>query len=235
MLRRTRAPLFAFALAAFAAPALAAPAALTPEQVAELYLRVALAHDAEAGKRLNDYLKPAFDGKDAFDLAALAAAPKTLDESYATFADSVLSSLPKADPAQAKPAIIAAMKSQANAVANAQCKGVSNQQRPNDVRPGQTIATVTYRCQVPALKGGLEQLMADKGDPSSMSTQALLEGFATYRKALEQPAARRTVEGRIDLYGGDGQPWMTGSFAEAIDVVTDGMLNPPAAAPASAE
>lgn len=235
MLRRTRTALFAATLAACAAPALAAPAALTPEQVAELYLRVALAHDGEAGKRLNDYLKPAFGGEDALDLAALAAAPKALDDSYATFADSILGSLPKVDPAQAKPAIVAAMKSQSNAVAKAQCKGVSNQQRPNETQPGQTIATVTYRCQVPALNGGLEQMMADKGDPASMSTQALLEGFAAYRKALDQPAAQRTVEGRIDLYGGDGKPWMTGSFAEAIDVVTDGMLNPSAQAPKNAE
>jgi len=63
----------------------------------------------------------------------------------------------------------------------------------------------------------------------------LLEGFGEYRKALDQPKAQRTVEGRIDLYGGAGQPWMTGAFAEVIDVVTDGMLNPPAEAGKSAE
>lgn len=229
--RRTLKLALAAALAAalLAIPAYAAPASdnagMTPEQVAELYLRLALRNDVEAGKRLNDYLKPAFDGKEALNIEYLATVPGLMRPMFEEYADTLLKSLPKVDPTRAKPAIVAAMLAQHAAVASADCRALSREERANDAVAGQRIATVAYRCKVLAIDQSIEQLLAnEEDDPDKVTTELLVENFERYRRAHETAADTREVDGVINLYGGNGQPWVTGSYAEVIDVVTDGML-----------
>lgn len=226
-----------FAIAALLATAILAPPVyaaqapastkveLTPEQVADLYLRLALHNDVEAGKRLNDYLKPAFDGKEALNIDYLATVPGLMRPMFEEYADTLLKSLPKVDPARAKPAIVAAMLAQHAAVAGAECRALSHEERANDVVAGQRIATVAYRCKVLALDQSVEQLLAnEEDDPNKVTTELLVDGFDRYRRSHETATDTREVDGVINLYGGNGRPWVTGSYAEVIDVVTDGML-----------
>ncbi|MGO0999398.1 hypothetical protein [Lysobacter sp. CA196] len=217
------------AAAALVGPACAAPApaasGMPPEQVAELYLRLALHNDVEAAKTLNGYLRPAFDGKDALNVEYLATVPGLMRPMFEEYADTLLKSLPKVDPARAKPAIVAAMLAQHAAVASAECRALSHEERTNDVVAGQRIAAVAYRCKVPAIDQSIEQLLAnEEDDPNKVTTELLVDGFERYRRSHETATGSRDVDGVITLYGGNGQPWLTGSYAEVIDVVTDGML-----------
>ncbi|WP_408953526.1 hypothetical protein [Lysobacter sp. Hz 25] len=219
----------ALAAAVLATPVYAAPASanaeMTPERVAELYLRLALRNDVEAGKRLNDYLQPAFDGKEALNIEYLATVPGLMQPMYEEYADTLLKSLPKVDPARAKPAIVAAMLAQHAAVAGAECRALSREETANDAVENQRIAKVAYRCKVPVLDQSIEQLLASENDdPKAVTTDFLVDGFDRYRRSFETAAGTREIDGVLNLYGGNGQPWLTGSYADVIDVVTDGML-----------
>lgn len=232
--RRTLASLIAALLlagTAAAAPAKPAPAqpALQPEQVAELYIAVALRQDVDAAKRLNEYLKPAFSGQDAFDIAALTNAKSEMQTQYEAFATDMLKAMPKADPARVKPAILAALQRQNDAAAKARCRALSSSVSANEYVEGQQIAAVSYECTVPAAAGSLEDVMNSKENPATLSTDAVLKNFDTFTRAFDTTQTR-TVQGNMNLYGKPPEPWSTGSFSEVIDVVHNAMFDKPAAA-----
>lgn len=215
----------------FAAPALAAPAASTlkPEQVADLYIRIALNQDVAAAKTLNEYLKPAYDGEDALDVQAVADAPANMDKQLEEIAGGLIQALPKVDAKQAKAGVIAAMKRQNQATASAQCRSVSSVERDNDAVKGQRIAEVSYECVVPSPGAGLQDLLADKGDPSTISNEVFMAQIAKFQHSFDQ-AGTRTVSGTMNLYGeGNDKPWYTGNFSDVIDVVNNAMFKPKAA------
>lgn len=220
-----------FAGATAATPAKPAPAqtALKPEQVAELYIAVALRQDVDAAKRLNEYLKPAFGGKDAFDIAALANAKSEMQAQYEAFATQMLKALPKADPARVKPAILAALQRQNAAAADARCRALSSSLSANEYVEGQQIAEVRYECTVPAASSSIEDIMNSKENPAALSTDAVLKNFDTFTRAFDTPQTR-TVQGRMNLYGKPPEPWSTGGFSEVIDVVHNAMFDKPDAA-----
>lgn len=208
------------------APVFAAPAAtaLTPEQVVELYIRVALNQDVAATKTLNEYLKPAYNGEDALDVQAVTDAPANLDKQLEEIATGLMQALPKVDPKQAKAGLIAAMKRQNQATGSAKCRSLSSSERANDVAEGQRIAEVRYECVVPAPGAGLQELLADQGPPASLTTEVFLAQLDKFQHSFDT-AGTRTVQGTMDLYGeGKDKPWFTGNFSSVIDVVNNGML-----------
>lgn len=214
-----------------AAPAFAAPAAtvLKPEQVVDLYIRVALNQDVAAARTLNEYLKPAYDGQDALDLQAVADAPANMDRQLEEIAGGLVKELPKVDPVKAKAGVIAAMKRQNQATASAKCRSLSSTERANDAAEGQRIAEVSYECVVPAPGAGLQDLLADKGDPSTISNEVFLAQVEKFQHSFDQ-AGTRSVRATMNLYGeGNGKPWFTGNFSEVIEVVNNAMFQPPGA------
>src|SRR5262245_28646781 len=60
-------------------------AGLKAEQVADMYIQVQLKDDVETAKRLNDYARPEFSGKDSIDLAELAQTQQLYRSQYEVF------------------------------------------------------------------------------------------------------------------------------------------------------
>lgn len=219
----TRPAVLALALGVFAAPAwsntaaIAAAAPLTPEQVTELYIRVALAMDVEAAKRLNDYLRPEFDGEDALDLEQMGSAQARIAEQHGQIADALLRSTPQVDAGRLKPVVVDSLRLQSRAMAQARCRGVSHQQRPNTASDG-VVAEVGYECAVRAPGQALQKAFPTEALDKA-TTASLLQAFDQAATAFEQ-APEQTVEGTMTLYAdGKGGPWHTGSFTDVIDVV----------------
>lgn len=228
----TQAALAAVLLCAGSASATAPPLrttpTLTPEQVAELYIRLALRQDVDAAKRLNNFLRPEFGGKDGLELEPLLDAKAQLKTHSETAADELLQSMPKVDAKRAKPAIVAAILRQQTAAASAQCRALSHSLRTNEYVKGQQIASVRYECRILALPASLDSLMSKQGEPDTIGTDALLKGLAQFQKGFDA-GQTRVVEGSLDLYGNPGKTWLTGNFSSVIDVVYDGMAGTAAA------
>lgn len=203
-----------------AAKAAAAKNTLKPEQVAELYARVALNQDAEAAARLNDYLKPLFSsGGTPIELQD----PAAMDQQYQGFADGILEGLPKVDKKKAKPALASAIKRSNEIAAGAQCRSLSNREYANEHVKNGRIAEVAMECTVPALAARLQTVLESKGTPAKIKTKKLLEGIAEFERSLNQ-AGSRVVAAQMTLYSsGKGQPWFTGSADDIVETVHNGM------------
>lgn len=212
--------------AAKAAKAAAPKNTLKPEQVAELYARIALRQDAEAAAQLNDYLKPLFpNGEKAVVLADQAA----MDAQYDGFADAMLEDMPKVDKKKAKPAVAAAIKRVNLLASGAECRGVSNREYANEYVKNGRIAEVEMQCTVPVLGARLQEVLAGKGAPAKLKTKKLLEGVAEFDRALSQ-AGSRTIPAKLTLYAeAKGQPWNTGSADDIVETVHNGMYGAAAA------
>lgn len=193
---------------------------LKPEQVAELYARIALKRDAEAAAQLNAYLKPLYpNGEEAIALHDASA----MDAQYDGFADALLEEMPKVDKKKAKPAVAAAIKRVNELAAGAECRGVSNRERANEYVKNGRIAEVELECTVPALGARLQDVLAAKGAPAKLKTKKLLEGVAEFDRSLAQ-AGRRAIPATMTLYAdGKGRPWSTGDYEAIVETVHDGM------------
>ncbi|MGO1072726.1 hypothetical protein [Lysobacter sp. CA199] len=195
---------------------------MKPEQVAELYARVALKQDVEAATQLNAYSKPLYaNNEDAFDLKDLADTT-SIEQQYQGFADAILADMPKVDTAKAKPAVIAAIKRVNQLAAGAQCRGLSNTERANEYVKNGRISDVELECTVPALSARMQDVLAKKGDPAKLKTKKLHEGLTEFDRLLDQ-AGSRVIPAKMTLYAPKGQPWSTGGYNEIIEVVHNGM------------
>ncbi|MEH6414517.1 hypothetical protein [Pseudomonas sp. CGJS7] len=195
---------------------------MKPEQVAELYARVALRQDVEAATQLNAYLKPQYSTGEAFDLTELADT-SSLEQQYQGFADAILEDMPKVDKKKAKPAIAASIKRVNQLAATAQCRGVSNQETANEHVKNGRISNVELECTVPALNARLQEVLAAKGDPAKLKTKKLLEAVAEFDRSLSQPATR-AIPATMTLYAPrKGQEWSTGSYNDILETVHNGM------------
>ncbi|WP_031370707.1 hypothetical protein [Lysobacter antibioticus] len=197
--------------------------AMKPEQVAELYARVALRQDLEAAKQLNAYSKPLYaNNENAFDLEDLADTAG-MEQQYEGFADGILADMPKVDKAKAKPALAAAIKRVNQLAAGAQCRGLSNTEQANEYVKNGRISEVELECTVPALSARMQDVLAKKGNPAKLKTKKLLEGLTEFDRLLDQ-AGSRVVPAKMTLYApGKGQPWSTGSYNDIIETVHNGM------------
>lgn len=213
--------LLLFPLAAalgLSSPVSAAAQVRTPEEVADLYLRMFVNTDVAAAQALNAYLKPAYDGREPFDVAAMRQA---------------IADKPAADRARAQAAAetegpdgqreayaegVLAMGRLMDAVlAHARCKATGSDIAPNEATRAldersreDDIATVAFRCQVPEVGQAAADALA--GDDAI----ALRKATDAQRALIESGQARMLeVEGRQNLYRSTGSPiWLTGSTDE---------------------
>lgn len=225
------APAFAPAQAAKPKPAKAAKAkapknTLKPEQVAELYVLIALKHDAEATAKINDYLRPLYaNNENAIQLHDAAG----MEAQYQGFAEAILEDMPKVDKKKAAPALAAAIKRANELASTAQCRGLSNREYANEYVKNGRITDVALECTVPTLDARLQQILAGKGDPAKLKTKKLLEGVAEFDRSFAQ-AGSRTIPAKMTLYAdGKGQPWSTGGYEEIVETVHNGMYGDVAA------
>lgn len=203
-----------------AAKAAAPKNTLKPEQVAELYARIALKQDADATARINDYQRSLYaNGADGITLHDQAG----LDAQYDGFADAILEDMPKVDKKKAKPALAAAIKRVNVLAAGAECRGLSNRERANEYVKNGRIADVAMECTVPMIGKRLQDVLASKGDPAKLKTKKLLEGVAEFDRSLGQ-AGSHTIPATMTLYAeGKGKPWSTGGYEEIVETVHNGM------------
>ncbi|MGH8079537.1 MAG: hypothetical protein ACREP7_03105 [Lysobacter sp.] len=199
---------------------------IKPEQVAELYIRVALRQDIEAATQLNEYLKPLYSNNEQpFDLKDLADTA-SLEAQHQEFADAILQDMPKVDAKKAKPAVAAAIKHLNQVASTSQCRGLSNKEYANEYVKGGRITDVEFECTVPVLKARIQDVLASKGPPAKLKTKKLLEGVAEFERSLDQ-AGSRVIPGKMTLYAPrKGQPWSTGGYNEVLETVHNGMYAP---------
>ncbi|AWH31963.1 MULTISPECIES: hypothetical protein [Stenotrophomonas] len=201
------------ATALIGAPLLAgaAPAALTPEQTFDLYARALLEDDTAATARLNEALKPAFNGEDALSPPAGALA-KALAEPWQVV---LAGAGAKADPA-------AAEAMYAKALQGSQCRATGSQVEDNEYVDDQKIATVQFRCQAVDLSG-VRPLFAESLAEGTPATR--IRFTQAYTQAL-QSGPRQPITGSLKLYTAkDGAFWYSANFDDLIGPVV-GALAP---------
>lgn len=209
-------------------PLLAATSAApgSPEQVADLYLRLFVNQDLQALEQLNAYLAPAYGGEHPFDGAALSQAIAEQQAQEEAQADEAVAAMPKAEQEKAKSALLAAIRVVGSAIVHSRCKAVSSEIHPNEVTRAMgeeyaddDIATVTYRCKVPTLD---PQLLGATAGSDAMPEQQELQ---RQRQAIEQGAgAFVEVEGSQDLYRGSKSGiWLTGATDAWLQPVMDSL------------
>jgi len=188
----------------------AASTQLSPEQTFDLYARVLLEDDAAATRTLNDALKPAFEGQDAVtpNPGALA---KALAEPWQT----VLASTGAKVDAAATEALYA------KALRDAKCRATQSVIEDNEYVEDQTLARITYTCQMPDL-GKVRPLfaasLADHASPASRK-----QFTDAYTQAL-QSGARVPVSGTFTLYPAkDNGYWYSGNVDDLVGTVADAL------------
>lgn len=203
--------LLGLALSTFASTAHASPpdAAKTPEDVANLYFKAFIKTDLDSAKALNDYLRPAYDGKDAIDIAKLTALPQalvggmrdaTIDQKQDAEFDKNFEVLTTA--------VIAAIR-------RSDCRAESSKITPDADAPSVSIASVRYRCTVPA--AGMEKLLSAR----KKMTSAILK---TAAETLSATPADTPVTGEFKLHSVGSPPrWESDTPGEVLSTVLDGM------------
>lgn len=196
----------------------------SPEQVADLYLRLFVNQDLQALEQLNAYLAPAYSGQHPFDAEALSHAIAEQQAQEEAQADDAVAGLPKAEQEPVKSALLASIRVVGSAIVHSQCRALSSEIHPNDVTRAMgedyaddDIATVTYRCRVPVLDPQLLVASAAAGDLPTA------QDLRRQQQAIDQGAGSfQEVEGEQDLYrDSKTRIWLTGATDAWLQPVMD--------------
>jgi len=187
----------------------------TPQQVTELYIST-MTGNADDAKTLNDYLRPQYDGKDAFDPETIAG---IMDDIAKENVEAMKNELASSDSAT-NDAIPAFVKTAADAIKRSKCHATGA-----NVEPGEYIADtfivaaeVDYECLVPDLKKALAPQMSSA---NGKITAADLAAMAT---TIDATPADKTVSGKFTLYFSDEHVWHTGSSEDVLDPIREDVM-----------
>ena len=203
----------------------------TPEQVADLSIRTFVNRDMDAAAQLNDYLKPAFSGGEAFSMAELrkfAADKPREDEANAK---RIAADAPAAQRATLQRAFLAYFQGMDRAVAGARCRATGSSLAPNETAlrydPKATqakVAKVRYQCDIPATDPAVEKAIAQA--VAAQDGKKLLDATTRFKAAMTQPVQWKTVTGAAALYrdlGLPGDRWNTGSPEDWTTAILEGL------------
>lgn len=183
----------------------------TAMQVADLYIQ-AMTGDVEKARVLNDYLKPAYDGKDALDIAAINDLPNKL---RGQMASDLKEHAGNGDAALDR-AISAFAAATVNAIGRSPCHATGSTFSPNEYRRGELIAHVAYECRVPDVAKIIGHLQDIK---DARPTAATVQRMSA---ALDATPADRAINGTFDLYSNPRhRVWDTGNPGEVLNAVVN--------------
>lgn len=177
---------------------------LTPEQTFDLYAQALLEDDASAARKLNDALKPAFDGADA-----LTPTPRL----FATLlAKPLQQELAKHGDAQSE---IALVDMYSASLKGTQCRARHSEVQPDEYLEGQRIAKVDFTCQLTDLSSVRPLFEAGLRENTSTNLKKFIDAYG----AALSDGARREVSGSITLRTANSK-----GYWHSVDF--DGLLDP---------
>ncbi len=194
---------------------------LKPEQVTDLYLKTFINNDVESAKKLNDYLRPAFDNKDALNIAMLEKMGDTIQENMTE--EFMRRGAGKTVP-ELKPAMADFAKALQGAIRRSQCHAVSSTQAQNEYVENSTIATVQYVCKIPNAKIRKADFdMLEKGKKSDAKKMTRILRDATTE--LKTAPVNKEVRGQYRLYDSEGKKtyWHSGAPGDLLDPIMEGL------------
>lgn len=185
---------------------------LTPEQVADLYLKTLIGVDLESAQKINDYLREDQNGEDALNLETL---KNIRSFSIDGMTEGFMDAGPGSDMPGLKPHALEFFAAMYDALHRAQCTvGKSTQTK--------STATVHYTCTVPnldpATKSELGALANDDSSEEAIKT-FLTKGTAAYQNA----PLTRTVEGEFSLQASPHGKWHSDAPFRALDPIADAL------------
>jgi hypothetical protein len=183
----------------------------TAVQVADLYIQ-AMTGDVEKAKAINAYLRPAFDGKDALDIAVIKDLPNRLKERMAS---GLKAHVGNSDAALDQ-AISAFAASNVKAILRSPCHATGSTYSPNEYRRGEPIAEVTYECRVPDVASIIGRLQdIEDARPTAATVRKMSAAF-------DATPADRPIHGTFHLYSNPRRHvWETGDPCEVLSAVVD--------------
>ncbi|WP_063899976.1 hypothetical protein [Burkholderia stagnalis] len=201
-------------------------APLTPEQTVDLYLGMFVNGDASKAVQYNDAVRARYDGKDSLDTDAIA---HLGDAMHKEMADGMLSRMPpKTRPALRVP-VDAMVGAYLRALHRTQCKSTGSTQAPNEYIEGESIATVSFECQVADVEPGAKALQAKMGNPRPKGDKAWIAAFTTMfsgmARVFDEAPPSRTVSSKFDVYGSSGEGWINGRPGEVLSPVVDALVD----------
>ena len=206
---------------------------LKPEEVAALFIKTFVNDDGAAGKALNHYLKPEFDGKDAYEPAMLGNLQKLGREQWERYLPQMLkenpSKMKRDDLSAGLRAMFMASQWQAK---HARCEVGKATISPNkEMRnvpqyPQADLAEVAYSCSVPvatqATADHVKQLIAGKNG------RAFRQAAESYLTEIKSGAQSQSASGSKSLYNTrtPGSIWHSGGPDEWLEPVQSLSLHP---------
>lgn len=189
------------------------------EQIASMYLSTMVNGDIAAAKKLNDTLRPAFDGQDSLDINALQGLPEAMANQLR---DGFLQQLPAKQRAPVKATVSDFAHALMAAILRSKCTVQGSAVRANDALAGEKIAAVSYTCQVADVAGKVLALNKSHGN-KPLNAAHFKELTAIYKDA----PVTASVKGSVDLYSsGKKGLWYTGSPDEISAPVVQALAGP---------
>ena len=176
----------------------------TPEQVAELYMRAFVNRDMEAAVQLNEYLKPFYDGHEAYRLADLRKFATNKPKEDEERAKSIAADAPTAQRATLERAFLNFFQGVDQAVVSAKCRTIGAKIGPderalrwNPERKSAKAATVEFQCKIPALDPAIAKSITEA--VAAENSSKLLAATEKFKVAMTKPAQWKTVSGSHTL------------------------------------
>ncbi|MDR0481454.1 MAG: hypothetical protein LBG66_06170 [Gallionellaceae bacterium] len=185
----------------------------TPQQVADLYMSTMMGN-ADDAKALNDYLRPEYEGKDAFEVKSIAG---MMDNMTKQVAVAMKNELGASDDAT-NDAIPGFAQAAVDAIKRSACHSTGATVKPNEYKEGDFIAEGEYECHVPDLKKALAPQIA------SSDGKVTAAGLTAMTTTINATPADKILNGKFALYSSAQHLWETGSPDEVLDAVIDDVM-----------
>ncbi|MDR3351961.1 MAG: hypothetical protein LBO00_02920 [Zoogloeaceae bacterium] len=192
--------LLSLVLGGLFSPALAQDAALLPEEVANLYLRSFVNVDVESARKLNDYLRGQYPGRDVLNVAQLTGiGDQIIIRSMTAFAQE-----PPVEPytQELQTAFMIYLRAQMDALQRSDCRArAGTGPRAHAEIPEALAATVPFTCKIPNVTVRPPDMTAAT-TPEARS-RLLARALREFAEAMRNAPVERELSGEIDLTARD--------------------------------
>jgi hypothetical protein len=174
-------------IAASAALPASAAAPVSPTDVADLFLKVAIHNDLDSAGALNDYIRPVSEGQATFNLDAIR---KRHDTTVEATAELFTATFGKETAQQVAHAMV-------DTIEKSQCRAITSTTTPSATS---AIATVQYHCLVADI-AGLKRHVAEVVAAEKDQTKAIAVLASAMLDSLRTVKIDRPVDGKLELVG----------------------------------
>jgi hypothetical protein len=188
------------------------------EEIGALYIGATLNKDGAQAKKLNDILRPDFEGNDALDAASIADADRLL-------AMAISASFVKPEPTKTplKKSADEFSRQLVGAAQKVTCTVKGSAVRAADDAKAGKIATVQFECMVPDIDAPVAAAL--KSLPANGKLAAA--DFDKLAAIYAGTSTRHAVAISMDLYsGGAPDRWSTGTADDATQPVMSALIEP---------